>query len=275
MSAETSHVYRIDPLLGVENYSTWKVKMIDILTDLGYEDHIADNTSAASPADLAKWNKADRKALSTIRLRVADGVLVYISSAPTAKEAWSTLATMYESKGPIGIVLARRRFFRAEADATDQNIEPHIRLMRSYQSELKSLGQPVTEEDFSITLLTSLPETWNPFISSSIDENILKDSNKLVSRILAEQQRLNEKAGASTALVTRSSPRKPPYHAQHTPSRQDPPNAFWKQAQCFKCGGTGHISRVCPSPDGPEVTQANVADIYPDGDYSDDEDFAF
>ena len=35
-----SQGYRIDPLLGAENYAVWKIKMIDILTDQGYMDII-------------------------------------------------------------------------------------------------------------------------------------------------------------------------------------------------------------------------------------------
>ena len=37
-STSSSHVYRIDPLQGAENYAVWKIKMSDILTDQGYMD---------------------------------------------------------------------------------------------------------------------------------------------------------------------------------------------------------------------------------------------
>ncbi|PBK82206.1 hypothetical protein ARMGADRAFT_1038807 [Armillaria gallica] len=65
------------------------------------------------------------------------------------------------------------------------DIEEHIRTLRSYQEELAALRHAVEEEDFSITLLTSLPESWNTFISS-IDTADLKDSYKLISRVLQE-----------------------------------------------------------------------------------------
>jgi hypothetical protein len=35
------NVYRIDPLKGAKNYSVWKIKMTDILTDMGYWDVVS------------------------------------------------------------------------------------------------------------------------------------------------------------------------------------------------------------------------------------------
>ncbi|KAA1479990.1 hypothetical protein DENSPDRAFT_747021, partial [Dentipellis sp. KUC8613] len=80
--------------------------------------------------------------------------------AKTSKGAWDTLKNMFESQGPIGIVMARRKFFRAEC-AEGTEIEEHIRTMRSYQSELQTLQQEVTESDFAMALLTSLPDSWD------------------------------------------------------------------------------------------------------------------
>ncbi|KAJ7756109.1 hypothetical protein B0H14DRAFT_2404806 [Mycena olivaceomarginata] len=90
MSSASSSDSSIDPLRGAENYAVWKVRMNHILTDLGYDIYVADNATLPPDTEIAcpaAWNRADRKALSTIVLRVADNVLVYVSSAETAKEA--------------------------------------------------------------------------------------------------------------------------------------------------------------------------------------------
>ncbi len=141
--SESHSVYKIDPLKGAENYPTWKIKMIDILTDLDLIEY-ADGTKKV-PADAAAkttWSKSDRKALSTIRLRVSDGPLVYISGLKTSAEAWKALKDMYEKKGPIGIVMTRRKFFRAQCEEGG-DIEEHIRTLRSYQEELAALDHAV------------------------------------------------------------------------------------------------------------------------------------
>ncbi|TDL13567.1 hypothetical protein BD410DRAFT_846818 [Rickenella mellea] len=142
-SAGGSSIYRIDPLKGAENYPTWKIKIKDILTDMGLEDHIVEKLSKPSstqpsgsgttPTETGKdkegsggaagaqaagpnWAKNDRTALSAIRLRVADIVLVYIANATTALEAWKTLRNIFEERGPGGKVQIRKKLIYPRAE---------------------------------------------------------------------------------------------------------------------------------------------------------------
>ena len=102
------NVYRIEPLTGAENYAMWKIKMIDILTGQDLWEYVDGTTTL--PSNLAAqsgWCKKDRLALSTIRLRVADKMLVYVASSTLAKEVWDTLNSLLEVQGVLGIILAR------------------------------------------------------------------------------------------------------------------------------------------------------------------------
>ena len=111
-STTQTNVYWINLLKGEENYAVWKIKMMDILTDQGYFDHV--DGSSTLPNDTAAqivWKKKDHQALSSIRLCVGDKMLVYIASAETAKAAWDTLRETLEQQGPLGIVLVRRKLF--------------------------------------------------------------------------------------------------------------------------------------------------------------------
>ena len=180
MSDSTSHRITIEPLRGAKNFPVWKIKMSNILTNINYDDHIKDKAAApVNTAKAAKWKWADKKALAIIRLWVADTLLVYIASSMTALAAWSTLSNMFEAKGPIRIVSAHCKLFGTHC-TEESNIEDHICIMRTYQQELATLQKPISEEDFSYTLLTSLPESWNNFISA-VPEDIIKDPTKLIS----------------------------------------------------------------------------------------------
>src|ERR1700678_2816000 len=66
----STNVYRIEPLKGAKNYAVWKIKMMDILTDQGLWDYVTE-TAPTDPDLLSAWNKKDRTALSTIRLRLS------------------------------------------------------------------------------------------------------------------------------------------------------------------------------------------------------------
>src|SRR5271168_293511 len=99
-TSTSTNVYRIEPLMGAENYAVWKIKMINILTGQDLWEYV-DGTTIL-PNDAASqlgWRKKDRLALSMIRLRVADKMLVYVASLTSAREAWETLNSLLEGQG--------------------------------------------------------------------------------------------------------------------------------------------------------------------------------
>jgi hypothetical protein len=81
-----SLAFQIDSLNG-DNYQLWKVKITDILTSLGLQDHLVEDSPKTSDGSEAKWKRKNLQVLSHIQLCVADLVLVYISGATMAKEA--------------------------------------------------------------------------------------------------------------------------------------------------------------------------------------------
>jgi gag-polypeptide of LTR copia-type len=89
-------------------------------------------------------------------LRIADKLLVYVASVKTAKTAWETIKSLLETQGALGIVLARRKLFRAQCEE-GTSIEEHIRTLRGYQKELHNLGQELKDGEFSIILLDDFP----------------------------------------------------------------------------------------------------------------------
>ena len=108
--------------------------------------------------------------------------MVYIASSKSSKDAWDTLKGLLEAQGLLGIVLAFWKLFQANCgDGT--SIEDHIRTLRVYQEELQNHRQKIEDSEFSIILLTSLPDSWNNYISS-IDSSALTNVLQLIARIL-------------------------------------------------------------------------------------------
>ena len=73
----SSNVYWIEPLKGTDNYTVWKIKMMDILTDQGLWEYVDPGMAPSDTNQKPAWEKKDRTALSTIRLQVADKLVVY------------------------------------------------------------------------------------------------------------------------------------------------------------------------------------------------------
>jgi gag-polypeptide of LTR copia-type len=139
-------------------------------------------TQPLDPTPKVAWAKKDRMVLSMIQLQVVDKMLVYVASSAMSKEAWDALKGLLETQGVLRIILVQQKLFRSHC-ADDMPIEEHVRTLHSYQEELHNLGQKIDGEEFSIILLTSLPESWNNYIVS-IDTTALKDSHKLIACIL-------------------------------------------------------------------------------------------
>jgi len=252
MSTITDPIHKnyISVLHGSENYAAWKVQMLDILTDIGLDDHVdATFTVPTTATELAAWNKADRRALSAIRLRVAPDVVQHIQGETKALSAWEMLSHLFELKGQMGIVLARHKFYSTRAPA-DLALEPHIKLMRQFQGELKSLGQEVTDKDFAVALLSSLPPDWDAFVRSTLSGTTPPDSKNTISAILTEERRRNDRSGEPDHVVGMvAGHRHTPKSFRSTTTSPTPTTSSpsWKNAICHRCGGKGHIARVCAS----------------------------
>jgi hypothetical protein len=215
--------------------------MIDILTDQGYIDIVDGSELLPNKEEEAKaWKKKDRTALSIIRLRIADKMLIYVASSTTSKGAWDTIKQMLEPEGALSTVLVRRKLFRAACEEGTA-IDDHIRMLISYREELIRLGQTLDDAEFAITLLTSLPESWNNFIAG-IDTTSLKDSSKLIARILEQSRRLKS-TSEDTSLAAKSGGKF---------AKKKNPNI-----KCFKCGKKGHVMADCRSKEKKEGSDGN------------------
>lgn len=238
----------VDPLSGVENYATWSIQMGDILNDLGLDGHIADGASGTD----ATWKTSDRKALTQIRLRVEPHIIVDIRNAKTALEAWTTLKDNYQSDGGIGIILAIRKLFSTRAQGDESTMERHLRDMKNCAEDLRTFGYPLDNKVFSLALLTSMPETWDSWVSSTaLDETLLSSPSKVNAAIMMEAKRRLSGSGNDivhdTAMVSKSRP--PPRKPRNAPqsSFQSSSNPAPPKNVCYTCGGKGHMARDCPS----------------------------
>nr|AAZ28935.1 polyprotein [Phanerochaete chrysosporium RP-78] len=238
-SSSISASVRIEPLQGSENIAPWKVKIMDILTSLGLEDTItSDPPQAPEDADKAtliqhekakaEFKRRSLQALSHIRLRVSDAVLVYISAATTAKEAWDTLMQTFQPSGMYSYILAYRKFYQTRCpDGGD--IPEHLGQMRRLRDEIHTIAGTarISDREFAFALLISLPDSWDQFIQAidATADNLT--SAQVIARILQEDKRRKEREGAKgdSALLAKSKKKARP--------------------RCHNCGKQGHLKKDC------------------------------
>jgi hypothetical protein len=197
----SSNGYRIELLKG-DNWVPWKRRMLAVLRDLNLEKYVEKTGMSPTAADpnnptkdeteaMDKWREGDMRTRTRIELAIGDTEMIHISGASTAREMWDQLTMVKESKGHLGVLATRRALYRATAEEGFEMVT-HISKLRQLQEELHVFGSLVSDEDFVMILLTSLPESWDNYTTSLFGSSGNKPnvkSHELVAVLLEEDRR--------------------------------------------------------------------------------------
>jgi hypothetical protein len=266
----------IEKLTG-SNYYTWKFKMQMILTredlwaivsgaevapgpeititsDKGESStSITTATATAAATALAVWTKNDQKALATICLAIGDSELIHVRMCRTSAEAWIKLQTTFVQKGLSRQIYLRRQLYTLKLSEGD-TIQQHINRLGEIVEQLANVGIETTDSDIAMSLLASLPESYETFIMAleSCSEAITSEFVK--SRLLQEEARRNE-GNEKTALVSAAKDKGkkwiPKRKGSSTYLSAQPSQSYSSSSQgspsneCFHCGKPGHYRKDC------------------------------
>ncbi|SJL04875.1 uncharacterized protein ARMOST_08246 [Armillaria ostoyae] len=182
-----SSLFRIE-LLREDNWVPWKRRVTAILRERGLLKYAEGTERKPVPADakaptaeelekVRKWEELDGKAQTQIELTLSDSQMIHIAGAITAADI-----------GKLGILSYRRHLYRTVADESTDIVE-HVTEMRRTQEELEMLGSQVSDEDFLMLLITSLPESWDQFTTAylgSTGNNPTIMSHEFIAIVLEE-----------------------------------------------------------------------------------------
>ena len=154
--------------LNRDNYHVWKfqIKMYLIGKDLW--DIVQGKEvlrEGASPDESVKFRKREQLALSLICLSINNDLHVYVRSVNTAKDAWEVLEKHFEGKTLSKKIMYRRKLYSAKMEK-GSNIVDHINYLRNLAEHLEAIGDPVSDDDLVIILLSSLPEEFDYLVTA-------------------------------------------------------------------------------------------------------------
>ena len=107
--------------------------------------------------------------------------------------------------------------------------------MVTLRDDLAVLGEVITDQDFAITLATSLPLTFNTFLSAIELKTITTES--LTMRLIKEERRRNKSDSSDTVMAAQKRKEK---------SKNSNKKTDRTEITCYGCNETGHIKRDCP-----------------------------
>src|SRR5579875_1494527 len=251
-----------------ENFSLFKFKMEMILDEKDLWD-IVEGTEKAPPSGsdekvIASFKKRERTAFRILCTHLVDAQLQHVKSCKGAAEAWKTLRGIHQTKGLANVLFLRRKFFTMKMQESDDLLQ-HINKVKTLADQLEALDVAVTEGDIVMTLLESLPSSYENLIVAMETKDIKDLTLEYVtSRLMHEVARKKEHqtvAMDNAALVTQ----------QHKSGNGG--DSSYRRGEplvCFNCGKPGHIAKNCFKKKGNRGEKANKAKV--DDDY---EDYAF
>ncbi len=210
------------------NYHVWKFKMQLVLEDKELFGFI-DGTDVKAEGS-AEWVKRDKKARVTICLALSDSILAAVRSCETALSVWEKLASIFESKSLVNRLFMRRKLLTMKMSEGDA-LSTHINSIKTLSEQLAAVGAQVSEEDLVMTLLMSLPSSYEHFITAleSVSESELT-YDYVVAKLMNYDLRKKENGAPSSneaALVMQQ-------------------KSDVSKLTCFYCKESGHFKRDCP-----------------------------
>jgi hypothetical protein len=168
-------------------FELWKLKMEDLLVD---KDQwvIVDPGTAPTGMSTKDWEKLDQKEKSTIWLCLSDSILLNVSGEATTKELWNKLGALYQSKSLVNKLFLWKKLYNLRMKDGD-SVTEHLNAFNTVVSQLLSVDINISDEDKCISLLFSLPDSWDSLVVAIGSNATTLSFDDVVSSLLLEEMR--------------------------------------------------------------------------------------
>ena len=166
-------------VLNQDNYDTWKLQMRAILIKNDAWGYVSSKIvkpevvqgNEASQQATNNWEEADLKAQSDIVLAISSSEIKQIKGCVSAREIWTKLENIYQSKGPARKVALLNHLMSLKMQDGD-DAQEHSRDFFDTIDKLAELEVEINKDLLAVLLLRSLPENFENFrcAMSSRDE---------------------------------------------------------------------------------------------------------
>jgi hypothetical protein len=111
MAKMQSSKFEVEKFSGKNNFELWKLKMHDLLVQQGVVKALLGKAKQPTTITDDDWDEMDARALSAIRLCLADDVLFNIVSEKTTIGLWTKLESLYMTKSLTSRIYLKRQLY--------------------------------------------------------------------------------------------------------------------------------------------------------------------
>jgi hypothetical protein len=166
-----------------------------------------------------------------------------VSEEATTKDLWDKLGKLYQSKSLVNKLFLRKKLYNLRMRDGDSVVE-HLNAFNTLVSQLVSVEIKILDEDKCISLLCSLPDSWDSLVVAIDSNTTTLKFDEVVSSLLSEEMRQKNMEGQSKDELFargRSQERnrsKSSSGRSKSKGRSKFPKKFVKI--CWRCGKEGH-----------------------------------
>jgi len=185
------------PKLPHNNYNEWKDDIILILSAMRAYPIVTRDNPEPQPLDFNRddnyddWTAKEAEAAAMIRLSCSPEVRGIVKGIRNPHGTWNTLETSLDTDGSY---IGRQdilRQFRACRPKEDQPLKAYFTKLSNYRIQLDHIDDAVTDRDFRMEIVTSLPSQYVMILM------VLKPSRPLPTPEEAMHDLLEEESTAS------------------------------------------------------------------------------
>jgi hypothetical protein len=245
MAKVQSSKFEVEKFSGKNSFALWKLKMRDLLVQQGLQKALAGKSKKPTSMTDEDWEDLDARALSTIRLCLADEVLFNIVEEETTTGLWTKLESLYMTKNLSNKIFLKRQLYSLRMKEGTKIVD-HLNVFNTLICQLTNMEVKFEDEDKAVTLLCSLPESWDHLVTTVwFNTTDAIDYDTVVGALLSEEMRKRSSKETSTteAMVVRGRSTEGGKDQKGT-TRSKSKDSKGKE-KCWFCGKSGHLKKDC------------------------------
>ena len=111
-----------------------------------------------------------------------------VSGETTTKALWDKLGTLYQSKSLVNILFLWKKLYNLRMKDGD-SVKEHLNAFNTVVSQLSSIDIKISDENKCISLLFSLPYSWDSLVIAICINATALQFDEIVSSLLIKEMR--------------------------------------------------------------------------------------
>jgi hypothetical protein len=256
---------------GTGNFGLWQRRVKDLLVQQGLVKALYGKTKKPEKMTDDEWEELDMKAVSTIRLLLADEVMYDVMEENSTAGIWLNLEKRYMSKSLTNKLHLKQKLYGLKM-TEGADLRQHINTFKQIISDMLRIDIKFEDEDKAMMLLTSLPASYEHLVTTLLYGKETLELEEVSGALLDHYQRKHKDSAESSGegLVVKGYQDRGRKKDKDDKSARGRSKSKSKAVKCFKCQKKGHMKRDYPEWNkGKEESSTSVnvvADSESDGD---------